>query len=331
MKQDILIIAEHKNERPLPITFEMLSLARTIQENHPGNIIYVVLENPGSTVSRQIADVTGLDVIAVPTEQTGPLSGEICLLALTEVLSERTFAYVCIPHTSLGIDYASRLAIRLGASGISGVNGIDSKNGRILFQRPILGGKMNEQIRPECPETVLTILPGLFPIPAFSTTDPGRIRVAVVKQLALQINFIKRLAGNDRADGLAEARVVVAAGNGIGEKEHLELVKQLAELFPQSAVAGSRPVCDRGWLPHNRQVGVTGVQISPELYIACGISGAYQHVVGIQGSKLVVAINSDPRAAIFNVADIGIVADLREFIPVFIEAAGQVPVKESST
>jgi electron transfer flavoprotein alpha subunit len=126
-------------------------------------------------------------------------------------------------------------------------------------------------------------------------------------------------ANTDTA-GIGDANVIVAAGNGIGEKENLDFIHQLAALFAKSAVAGSRIVCDMGWLGYQCQVGVTGTTVSPQLYIACGISGAVQHVMGMQGSEFIVAINKDPSAAIFQVADICIVEDLTAFIPAFIHA-----------
>jgi electron transfer flavoprotein alpha subunit len=122
---------------------------------------------------------------------------------------------------------------------------------------------------------------------------------------------------------IAEAEVLVAAGHGVGGPENLDLIRRLAALFPKSAVAGSRIACDLGWLEYQRQVGVTGATVSPRLYIACGISGAVQHVAGMRGSGFVVAINKDPAAAIFREADVCIVDDLTRFIPAFIEAAAQ--------
>ena len=118
--------------------------------------------------------------------------------------------------------------------------------------------------------------------------------------------------------GIDEANVIVAAGSGIGEEENLDIIHRLAALFPKSAVAGSRIVCDMGWLGYQRQVGVTGTTVSPQLYIACGISGAVQHVMGMQSSEFIVAINKDPSAAIFQTADVCIVEDLTVFIPEFI-------------
>ena len=119
--------------------------------------------------------------------------------------------------------------------------------------------------------------------------------------------------------GITEAGVIVSAGQGLGDKENLDLMHRLAALFTKSAVAGSRIVCDSGWLEFRCQVGVSGATVSPRLYIACGISGAVQHVMGMRNSDYIVAINKDPAAAIFQVADICIVEDLTTFIPAFIE------------
>ena len=119
--------------------------------------------------------------------------------------------------------------------------------------------------------------------------------------------------------GISEADVIVAAGQGFGEEENLELARQLAAVFPKSAIAGSRIVCDLGWLGYGCQVGVTGATVSPRLYIACGISGAVQHVTGMRGSGFIVAINKDPAAAIFQMADVCVVEDLITFIPILLE------------
>jgi len=323
MEKSLIIIAEQKNGQTLPVTYELVSLAKQIPDCR---IVFAVLEttgDAGKATARHLADSTGLDVITLPVDGDGPLTGETCLLVLADFLSRHAYDYICVPHTSLGIDYAARLALRLDAACISCVNAVSAEAQKPLFQRAVYGGKLNECISSDRQVTVLTALPGVFPLPAFSQKQPGQVTIGSTAQPSAQITHLERISGGEAADGLTDARVVVAAGNGIGEKAHLELIYQLAERFARSAVAGSRPVCDRGWLPYNRQVGVTGVQVSPDLYIACGISGAYQHVVGMQGSGLVVAINTDPKSAIFNAADLGIVADLKEFIPAFLEVAAK--------
>jgi electron transfer flavoprotein alpha subunit len=119
---------------------------------------------------------------------------------------------------------------------------------------------------------------------------------------------------------LKDGEVIVSAGRGIGKKENLSLIKRLAASFPKSAVGASRSVCDLGWLEHKHQIGTTGQSVSPKLYVACGISGAFQHVSGIKGAQTIVAINTDPHAAIFRVAHYCILEDLTTFIPVLLDA-----------
>ena len=122
----------------------------------------------------------------------------------------------------------------------------------------------------------------------------------------------------------SEAKVLVAAGRGIGEEENLDLLQQLAEQFPQSAICGSRPVIDAGWMPYSRQVGITGAMVAPSLYIACGISGAIQHLAGMSSSKVIVAINKDPEAPIFLKSDYGVVGDLFELVPAITEEINKI-------
>jgi electron transfer flavoprotein alpha subunit len=167
---------------------------------------------------------------------------------------------------------------------------------------------------------ILTVQPGIFKADKNSGSQSGRVTMLAASARNRQSRSLGIKEADMDSAGIGDASVIVAAGKGIGEKENLDLIHRLAAIFPKSAVAGSRIVCDLGWLGYPCQVGVTGTTVSPQLYIACGISGAVQHVMGMQGSEFVVAINKDPSAAIFQVADICIVEDLTAFIPAFIQA-----------
>jgi electron transfer flavoprotein alpha subunit len=185
----------------------------------------------------------------------------------------------------------------------------------LSFIRPILGGKMLEEVLPlgEGP-TVITVMPGAAK--AVVAEQPGevtRIQVAVESGVTRTLGYRE---GPKRTLDLVKAEVIVAAGRGLGGPENLHLVKELAACFAKSAVAASRPVVDYGWLPLEHQVGMTGQTVAPGLYIACGISGALQHLMGMNQSRLVVAINTDPGAPIFQLAHFGVCADLLEFLPV---------------
>ena len=167
----------------------------------------------------------------------------------------------------------------------------------------------------------------MFKLQPRSGAKPGRVSV---KQVPIESRWWQSLGvrhSDTDSAGISQAEVIVAAGQGFGDSDNLELAHRLASLFPKSAVAGSRIVCDLGWLAYGCQVGVTGATVSPRLYIACGISGAIQHVSGMRGSEFIVAINKDPAAAIFQVADVCIVADVTTFIPTLIETCRK--LKES--
>ena len=240
---------------------------------------------------------------------------------LADLLADLHPSFVCIAHTAQGSDYAPALAVKLDAACITGVGEIIEHQGDICFARPLYSGKIIARLKPMSQTSILTIQPGIFKADGNTANRSGNV---TMKSLSAQ-NRRSRSLGIKQADadtaGIGEAKVIVAAGRGIGEKENLEIIHQLAALFSKSAVAGSRIVCDIGWLEYQRQVGVTGTTVSPQLYIACGISGAIQHVMGMRNSEFIVAINKDPSAAIFQTADICIVEDLTAFIPEFIKVS----------
>jgi len=182
----------------------------------------------------------------------------------------------------------------------------------------IYNGKIELRLAPLSHTTVVTVLPGAFKAEKRKSRSPGPVEFYSNRAVPKRTRplGVKRVRQEDA--GLAQADVVVAAGRGLGKVENLAMIRKLADLFPRSAVAGSRPICDQGWMDYKRQVGLTGATVSPKLYLACGISGAIQHTTGMQGSGFVVAISTDPDAAIFDMAHVCIVEDLTTFIPTFL-------------
>jgi len=311
------------------VTYEIIAFARKLQGAIGSNPVRVVLlADEADSPARVIANNTGLDVTAVQIPEMANYNGELYTHVLAELLCDRPPWYVCIAHTSQGSDYAPALAVKLGAACITGVGDIVEQAGNICFARPILGGKIIARLKPTSETAILTIQPGIFKADSTTANQSGDV---TVKSLSTKNRRSRSLGIRQAAadpGGISEARVIVAAGRGIGEKENLEVIRQLAALFAKSAVAGSRILCDMGWLEYQRQVGVTGTTVSPQLYIACGISGAVQHVMGMQGSEFIVAINKDPSAAIFQTADVCIVEDLVAFIPAFIQAYNEATTEE---
>jgi electron transfer flavoprotein alpha subunit len=319
MKQTIVVIVEHIGGQINPVSHELVACARRLQQNTAAAVKAVILDADPAKLAREMADTWGLEVIAVRVSKLTSYNGEIYKSVLADLLRELKAAYVCTAHSSQGMDFAPALAVELNAACITGVEDILEVENRTCFARSIFGAKAVAHVRPEKDLSILTIQPGMFRPQKPDKPVSGSVTNRSFKCESLMTRSRGIKAAEADMTGITEAGVIVSAGQGLGDKENLDLIFQLAALFAKSAVAGSRIVCDLGWLEYRCQVGVTGATVSPQLYIACGISGAVQHVMGMRNSEFIVAINKDPAAAIFQVADIGIVEDLTTFIPALIE------------
>ncbi|NTV02733.1 MAG: electron transfer flavoprotein subunit alpha/FixB family protein [Chlorobiaceae bacterium] len=229
-------------------------------------------------------------------------------LVLRAVEAERP-DYVVFMHSSYGWDLAPRVAAAMRAAQVSEVSGIGDGG----FVTGCCNGKMRRTVRPLTPCAVLTLRQGAFH--AERGGEPRCLPLEAEKAASVQLLRYEPPAGG--GIDLSRAEVVVSAGRGVGRQEHIELVRALAEALG-GEVGASRPVVDAGWLEHGRQIGSTGQTVAPSLYVACGVSGAIQHVAGMKGSGFVIAINTDRDAPIAEVADLLVAADLEQFLPVLI-------------
>jgi electron transfer flavoprotein alpha subunit len=317
----LVVIAEQHASVPSAVTFEMIFLAGELGELLSLETRVVVLGDGSVQAAEAIADRTGARVSAVENPHLKLYNGEMYQGILHDVLKKWAPAMVFGAHTTQGLDFIPGLAVRMGAACISGVERYENVDGHIHFRRTILGGKFETRVRSKAVTTVITVQPGSFKIPEKTGFAPKTRDVDVIPS---RMNAVKsRTMGHRRIREanavISKADTIIAAGRGVGKKENLPWLERLAELFPRSAVAGSRPVCDAGWLDYSRQVGLTGATVNPKLYIACGISGARQHTVGMQGSGFIVAISTDPHAAMFNLADVVVVEEVTTFIAALIE------------
>lgn len=319
MNQTIVIIAEHLEGKPLPVTLELAAFARELGRLVSMPIKIIVLGEDVEGLAKEIAQAAGLDVLAVWNQHLTTYNAELYKTILGKILPKLNPAYVCAAQTTQGMDLAPGLAARLGAACVTGVERVSREGGRLLFSRPMYGGKIKAEVCPSALVTVLTIQPGVFKAESLSEYPPGRVEVRDFEAAPERTRSLGVKRSTEESADIAAAQVIVAAGRGVGKKENLEPVKRLAALFPRSAIAGSRPVCDMGWLEYKRQVGLTGATVAPRLYLACGISGARQHIVGMRDSDFIVAVSTDPNAAIFDLADVCVVEDLTGFIPALIE------------
>lgn len=315
----IVVVAEHFQGEVRPVTHELVRFAEALQNFRPAEIQILVLGEKVEALAKHLAVTSGKDVLGLSAPELAQYNGETTKSVLHEVLAEQSPAYICVAHSSRGSDFAPGLAMRLKAACITGVSSITSQEDEICFSRDIFGGKINADMLSSAKTTVLTLQPGSYgAIPKKDQTS-GKIFLKSITVTSQPSTTLSTTAYQTSDLDLSTAKVIVSAGRGIGEEENLQLIRDLAFMIPQSVVCGSRPVIDLGWMSYDRQVGVTGATVTPDLYLACGISGAAQHASGMKGSGFIVSINTDPLAAIFNFSDICIVENLMTFIPLLLE------------
>jgi electron transfer flavoprotein alpha subunit len=311
---ELFIIAETEKGGITRETFELVSFARELARDRRPTLILAGNELQGQ--AEEIAAGTCCDIVLVTGESLGLFNVEAHGSAIFSILPKDRPSWVCLAHTSAGCELAPYLAVKLEASCITAVEGI--RNGAL--RRSVCSGRFKTDIMPKRPSVVVTVLPGAFPVFSPDGLFRGSVRSCKTPAYPCRSRTTAIREAQRRDSVLKDAQVIVSAGRGVGKKENLSLIKDLAALFPQSAVGASRAVCDAGWLDYRHQIGTTGQTVSPQLYIACGISGAIQHTSGMKGSRLIVAINSDPHAAIFQVAHHCIVEDLVSFLPLLMDA-----------
>jgi electron transfer flavoprotein alpha subunit len=240
------------------------------------------------------------------------------VLAFEQLIRKLEPSYVVFPHTYKVRDFVPRLATRFGQVLISDITGIEAGP---MFTRQLFQGKMSANYRHQgSGPCFLSIQAGAF------REEPKEAGKSTIHHISPEISATdirtkpgEPFRGSQRTVDLGSAQLIVSVGRGIKEAENIPLVQELATALG-AELAASRPICDNGWLPLERQVGSSGQTVAPKLYLAVGISGAIQHLVGMKGSQCVVAINKDPDAPIFEVADYGIVGDLFEVVPALTEA-----------
>jgi len=319
MIKKIAIIAEHDQGKVNPIIYELLAMAKKIQGMEECHITLFVIGDKIDRLSRRLSHDTGHDVRAVSVPGLLAYNGSLYKKILSTQFSQSHFDYICAPHSTSGMDYAPALSVGICASCVTGVEDVFVEDGKICFARSMFGGKLSAIFGKGEAPLVLTMQPGSFK-PFFpDTAKPGAVTPMVYEGNENQMIFTGAKASPCKGSELDKAEVIVSGGRGIGEEENYKYIEMMAGLFPRSAPGASRPICDYGWVKYSRQVGMTGAVASPKLYIACGISGASQHLGGIMGSRFIVAINTDPDAPVFLVADVCIVEDAVEFIRLFVE------------
>ena len=315
----VLVIAEQRDGVLNNASWEALVAAQQI-----GQPVRVAVAGADlGAVAGELAAADVESVLAVDHPELGSYTPDGFVAAFAAVVADAAPDLVFLAHTYQTREFAPRLAARLGRSFIADCVGVGPRDDRLAFVRPMFQGKFVADVAPTGPAPhFVSFQIGAFrpdalkrgaapaPVAAFPVTiEPGSIRQEV------EAPFQEAKQAVD----LTQAERIVAVGRGIKGQEHLKLVESLAAALG-AEVAASRPICDSGWLPMDRQIGSSGQTVAPKLYLALGISGAIQHLVGMKGSRTIVAVNKDAEAPIFEVADYGIVGDLFDVVPAIIAA-----------
>lgn len=266
---------------------------------------------------KHLAESLGLPLSVLdPKSATPAYTADAYTAILAAQITATSPKYVLFPHTYQTRDFAPKLATRFGKALLSDVTKLRIEDGKVIATRQLFQGKLSMDILPKGEPVFVSLQAGSFPAVAeWPTPDAlaGQADLSTVRQKP-EAPFREA----QRAVDLSAAQYIVSVGRGIQEQENLKLVEDLAAALG-AELAASRPICDNGWLPMERQVGSSGQTVAPKLYIAVGLSGAIQHLVGMKGAKTVVAINKDPHAPIFEVANYGVCADLFEIVPKLTE------------
>jgi electron transfer flavoprotein alpha subunit len=247
--------------------------------------------------------------------------------ALVTLIGDSNPSSLFFSATAMGKDLAPRVAAALGVSLVSDCTKLAVKDGRLHFTRPIFAGKALLTCTLKASPALATLRPNIFPLePAVPSNGPIVRKPVDIPDGLVRGKVVEILREAAAEIDVTEAAVVVTGGRGLKGPEPFVMLKELAALLPHAAVGASRSAVDSGWIGHQHQVGQTGKTVSPDLYLAIGVSGAIQHLAGMSGSKFVAAVNKDPEAPIFKVADYGIVADLFEVIPYLKEELEKIKV-----
>jgi electron transfer flavoprotein alpha subunit len=309
---DVLVLIDDADDVAKP-SLELLTLARRI-----GTPVAVVVGTPSSSVVDKLGAYGAGAIVSSDGEllASSVTAGVVGLLA--SVVASRDVAAVFLPSTAEGKEIAGRLAVRLDAGVLTDAVDVTASDGEVVVEQSIFGGSTVVHAKATRGVPVVTVRPNSVS-PEESAASPSVETVTVSDDGGRHASVTSRSAVSAGGrPGLTEASVVVAGGRGVGAAEKFALIEELADVL-SGAVGASRAATDAGWYPHAAQVGQTGVTVAPQLYIACGISGAIQHRAGMQTAKTIVAINKDAEAPIFELADFGVVGDLHTVVPQLIE------------
>jgi len=318
MSNNVLVVAEMREGTLKKMCFELIGEGKRIADELDGAVDAVVLGHEVSDKMEPLAHYGAKKIYVADDPALANYTAEGYTNVLARLIKETEPILVLIGASTQGKDLAPRLAARLALGLASDCTGFEVRDGELLITRPIYAGKAIATVKEETTPYMATVRPNVFTPLELDTSLAAQVEEipADAGEVRAKVKDMIKEAG-ERIE-LTEADIVVSGGRGLKGPENFALIEELAQILG-AAVGASRAAVDAGWKHHSYQVGQTGKVVTPTLYIACGISGAIQHLAGMKTSKYIVAINKDPDAPIFRVADYGIVGDLFKVVPVLTE------------
>jgi electron transfer flavoprotein alpha subunit len=310
---DVLVVAEHRRGDLRDVSYEAITAGRELADARDGDLHVAVI---AGDVDAFAEDLNREGVDAIHTVANGEeFDHNVYQTAVAALLDRTDAAAVVAPNSVNGLDYAPAVAEDQGLPLVTDAIGFEYDGG-LTVTREMYGSKVETTVDVDGDRHVLTVRGGEW-APAEGVGDAAIEAVDVeLPESGARVTGFEEVGGGDV--DIADADVLVSVGRGIEEEENLELVEELADALG-ATLSASRPIVDNGWLPKNRQVGQSGKVVTPDVYLAVGISGAVQHVAGMKGAETIIAINTDPNAPIFDIADYGIVGDLFEVVPELVD------------
>jgi electron transfer flavoprotein alpha subunit len=319
----VLVFLERQDDRWHPMSWEALAAGQQIAGELRARLYAVAV---GAGLDDSLAEAAGnqIDgVVALDNELLRDYSSDGYAFALRQAIEKFSPNLVLFPHTYQVRDFAPKLAASLDRPFVSDAVGVRVEEGRLVFVRQMYQGKLHADVTVDGkPPFFASLQSGSFRADQLQAgAEPASVETMAIEVEPSRIRPRSEAPFRESKGevDLSSAEIIVSVGRGIKEEDNIELVRELAAAIG-GELAASRPICDNGWLPLDRQIGSSGQTVSPKLYMALGISGAIQHVVGMKGSKTIVAINRDSTAPIFELADYGVAADLFEIVPALTKA-----------
>ena len=322
MPDTILVIVEQREGKLNRVSWETLTAAQGLAAETGWTLEAAVAGSSVASLANEVAGKKVTKVYAIESPKLEPYTADAFAAGLKQVIASKSPKLVLMPHTYQVRDFVPKLTTGMGRAVISDCVGYKKDGGKLLFTRQMFQGKLAADVSfTGDPPWFVTFQNGAF------RGDQVQAGAAAAPVETVNVEIADGVVRNKpqevfkeakQAVDLTQAEIIVSVGRGIKEQKNIELAKQLAEALG-GELAASRPICDSGWLPMDRQIGSSGQTVAPKLYLALGISGAIQHIVGMKGARTIIAINKDSEAPIFEIADYAVVGNLFDIVPPLID------------